>query len=65
MASVDKTRTTITAKECATYLGISYWKLNDLCKDSQMPHTQIGNRRLFRKEVIDSWLQTKECASIA
>lgn len=41
-------RTTLTAKEAAEYLGISYWFVTQLVKRRQLPCIRIGNRLLFR-----------------
>ena len=54
------TRTTLTMKETAEYLGVSYW----LVKRKQIPCSRVGGKVLFRKEVLDSYLKQKEEASI-
>ena len=34
-------RTTLTMKEAADYLGISYWLINQLAKRKQIPYSKI------------------------
>ena len=46
-------RTTLTAKEAAEYLGISYWLITQLVKRKQIPCSRVGKRILFRKEALD------------
>ncbi|MCI0764784.1 excisionase family DNA-binding protein [Bacillus sp. TL12] len=53
-------KATLTAKEAATYLGIS---LDLVYKESiygSLPCVRIGRRKLFRKEAIDRWMTKKE-----
>ncbi|RAN91503.1 excisionase [Bacillus sp. SRB_28] len=53
-------RSTLTAKEAATYLGIS---LDLVYKESiygSLPCVRIGRRKLFRKETLDRWMTKKE-----
>lgn len=57
-------RTTLTAKEAADYLGISYWLITQLVKRKQIPCSRVGKRLLFRKEVLDIFLSKKENDSI-
>lgn len=53
-------RATITAKEAAEYIGISYVKLLDMAKKNEVPHISAGTRVLFRKETLDKWMDEKE-----
>ena len=55
---------TMTAKQTAQYLGISYWKLTMMCKAGEIPHLRAGNRILFRKETLDRWMANQETMSI-
>lgn len=55
---------TMTAKDTAAYLGISYWKLTMMCKAKEIPHIRYGNRLLFRKETIDRWMANQETMSL-
>ena len=57
-------RTTLTAKEAAEYLGISYWLITQLVKRKQIPCSRVGKRILFRKEALDFYLSKKENDSI-
>ncbi len=56
-------RITITAKEAADYLGISYWSLLELAKKGEVPHIKVNRRVLFRKESLDSWVKDLESQS--
>ena len=63
--SVDKIhRTTLTAKEAAEYLGISYWLITQLVRRKQIPCSRVGKRILFRKEALDVYLRKKENDSL-
>ena len=64
MATEKMQRTTLTAKEAAEYLGISYWLITQLVKRKQIPCSRVGKRILFRKEVLDVYLSKKENDSI-
>lgn len=57
-------RTTLTAKEAAKYLGISYWLITQLVKRKQIPCSRVGKRILFRKEILDIYLSEKEKNSL-
>lgn len=57
------TRTTLTMKETAKYLGVSYWLVTQLIKRKQIPCSRVGGKVLFRKEALDSYLKQKEEAS--
>ena len=63
--SVDKIhRTTLTAKEAAEYLGISYWLITQLVRRKQIPCSRVGKRILFRKEDLDIYIRKKENDSL-
>ena len=64
MAIENIKKTTLTAKEAAEYLGISYWLITQLVKRKQIPCSRIGKRILFRKEVLDIYLSKKENDSL-
>ncbi len=57
-------RTTLTMREAAEYLGISYWLINQLVKRKQIPYSKVGGRFLFRIKALDEYLSEKEYASI-
>jgi len=57
-------RTTLTAKEAAEYLGISYWLITQLVKRKDIPCSRVGNRLLFRVEVLNTYLSNKENQSV-
>lgn len=58
------TRTTLTMKETAEYLGVSYWLVTQLVKRKQIPCSRVGGKVLFRKEALDNYLQKQEDTSI-
>ena len=58
-------RTTLSAKQAANYLGISYWSILDKIKRRQIPHTRVGGTILFRRETLDNWLSEQELLSVA
>ena len=53
-------RTTLTMKEAAEYLGISYWLVNQLVRRKQIPCSKIGGKFLFRVQALDKYLTKKE-----
>ena len=57
-------RTTLTMKEAAEYLGISYWLINQLVRRRQIPCSKVGGKFLFRVQMLDEYLSKKEKESI-
>ena len=57
-------RTTLTMKETAEYLGISYWLVNQLVRRKQIPCARVGGRVLFRVQSLEEYLKEKEENSI-
>lgn len=57
-------RTTLTMKEAAEYLGISYWLINQLVRRKEMPCSKVGGKFLFRVQALDEYLSSKEKASV-
>ena len=53
-------RTTLTMKEASEYLGISYWLINQLVRRKEIPYSKVGGRYLFRVQVLEEYLSTKE-----
>ena len=64
MATEKMQRTTLTAKEAAEYLGISYWLINQLVKRKQIPCSKVGGKFLFRVKALEEYLSEKEQASV-
>ena len=64
MATAKMQRTTLTAKEAAEYLGISYWLITQLVRRKQIPCSRVGKRILYRKEALDIYLSKKENDSL-
>lgn len=57
-------RTTLTMKEAAEYLGVSYWLINQLVRRKEIPCSKVGGKFLFRVQVLDEYLSSKEKASV-
>ena len=57
-------RTTLTMKEAAEYLGISYWLINQLVRQKQILCSKFGGKYLFRVQVLDEYLNKKEQDSV-
>lgn len=57
-------RITLTMREAADYLGISYWLINQLVKKKQIPYSKVGGKFLFRVKELDEYLCEKERASV-
>ena len=58
-------RTTLTMKETAEYLGISYWLINQLVRRKQIPCSKVGGKFLFRVQALDEYLNRKEEESVS
>ena len=57
-------RTTLTMTEAAEYLGISYWLINQLVRRKEIPCSKVGGKFLFRVQVLDEYLSSKEQESV-
>lgn len=57
-------RITLTMREAADYLGISYWLINQLVKKKQIPYSKVGSKFLFRVKALGEYLCEKERASV-
>lgn len=57
-------RTTLTMKEAAEYLGVSYWLINQLVRKKQIPYCKVGGKYLFRVQALDGYLANMEQESI-
>ena len=57
-------RITLTMKETAEYLGISYWLVNQLVRRKQIPCSKVGGKYLFRVQALDEYLTKMEQESI-
>ena len=55
---------TLTAKQAAQYVGVSYWTLLNLVKQKQIKHFRGGVKILFRKTSLDEWMFKSEEASL-
>ena len=55
---------TLTAKQAAEYIGVSYWTLLSLVRQGKIKHFRVGNRILFREHTLDQWMTESEEASI-
>lgn len=57
-------RTTLTARDAAKYIGISYWLLLELVKRQEIPSIKVGSRKLFRQATLNEFLGQKEMESM-
>ena len=57
-------RTSLTMQEAAEYLGISYWLINQLVRRKEIPCSKVGGKFLFRVQVLDEYLSSKEQESV-
>ena len=46
------------------YLGISYWLINQLVRRKEIPCSKVGGKFLFRVQVLDEYLSSKEQESV-
>lgn len=53
-------RTTLTMDEVAEYLGVSYWLVGQLVRKNELPHFRVGGKILFRKKIIDNFMEEQE-----
>lgn len=53
-------RTTLTMDEVAEYLGVSYWLVGQLARKNELPHFRVGGKILFRKKIIDNFMEEQE-----
>ena len=51
--------------EAATYLGISVFSLRKLAREKRIPCGKVGRQWRFRKDDLDSFLQSQYGASDA
>lgn len=47
-------------KQTALYLNVSVSLIRKLVRKSEILHNRIGNKLLFRKDKIDSWLKENQ-----
>ena len=64
MAITQIQKTTLTMKEASEYLGISYWLINQLVRRKEIPCSKVGGKFLFRVQVLDEYLSSKEQESV-
>ncbi|CDX01257.1 DNA binding domain, putative [Desulfitobacterium hafniense] len=53
-------KATLTSKEAAEYLGISYWLMLELIKRGEINPIRAGGRYLFRQSGLDGWMTKQE-----
>lgn len=53
-------RSTLTAKEAATYLGVSLDLVYKTSIYGSLPCVRIGRRKVFRKDTLDRWMLQQE-----
>jgi len=55
---------TMKTKEAAKYLEIAEYRLRALTKQGKIRHIKAGNRYLYKRKSLDSWLEETQEASI-
>ncbi|PIC71531.1 excisionase [Sporosarcina sp. P16b] len=53
-------RSTLTAQETATYLGVSLDMIYKLAREKSIPNIRLGQRLLFKKDSLDRWMSEIE-----
>ena len=64
MVEIQIQTPTLTAKQAAQYLGISYWTLLNMARQGRIKHFRGGNRLLFRQQSLNDWIAEEEALSI-
>jgi excisionase family DNA binding protein len=57
-------KVTLTAKEAAEYLGISYWLILELVKRKELACISAGGKKLFRVDSLNRWMTEQEEKSV-
>ena len=57
-------RMTITARDVAELLGISYTKTLALAKSGLIPSVRLGGRFLFHRKTLEQWLNEQSMQSV-
>lgn len=55
---------TLSMKEAADYLGVSYWLVSELARRKEIPFSKLGGKYLFRMQSLNEYLAKKEQESI-
>lgn len=53
-------KATLSSREAAEYLGISYWLLLEMVKHKEINPIRAGRRYLFRQVGLDAWMEEQE-----
>ena len=53
-------KATLSSREAAEYLGISYWLLLEMVKRKEINPIRCGGRYLFRQSGLDAWMDEQE-----
>ncbi|MDQ7095005.1 helix-turn-helix domain-containing protein [Desulfosporosinus sp. PR] len=53
-------KVTLSSREAAEYLGISYWLLLEMVKRNEISPIRCGSRYLFRQVGLDAWMARQE-----
>lgn len=53
-------KATLSSREAAEYLGISYWLILEMVKRKEINPIQCGRRYLFRQAGLDEWMAKQE-----
>lgn len=50
----------MTPKQAASFLGCSEYTIKDLARRKMIPHFRVGNRIMFSKSTLNSWIEQQE-----
>ena len=53
-------KATLSSKEAAEYLGISYWLMLEMVKRGEITPIRAGGRYLFHQSGLDAWMDRQE-----
>ncbi|WP_409302329.1 helix-turn-helix domain-containing protein [Peribacillus sp. SCS-155] len=62
MMKQDITNVTLSVNEAALYIGVSTDLIYELVRKKKIPHFRVGQRILFRKASVDTWIVEQEAA---
>ena len=51
---------TLSMKEAADYLGVSYWLVSELARRKEIPFSKLGGKYLFRTQSLKEYLAKQE-----
>jgi|LSQX01.2.fsa_nt_gb excisionase family DNA binding protein len=49
----------LTVKDVAHELQVSEWQVYELIRQGQLPHVQIGRRKIVPRKALEQWLERR------